>query len=119
MPNPYHLKTNIDRLWRHANSDAPAYRRLKSLDAIARELFAPTDRARLNYQRYLATDPYDVARHHLRDLYDRPGPMLLAGDGSLRLPLGEACPALDAGGRGEDPPAPTEQERTEEDDDPL
>ncbi|MYJ92244.1 MAG: hypothetical protein F4038_04235, partial [Chloroflexi bacterium] len=69
MPNPYHLKTNIDRLWRHANSDAPAYRRLKSLDAIARELFAHTERARLNYQRYLATDPYDVARHLLRDLY--------------------------------------------------
>jgi len=82
MPNPYHFRARIDRLWRHANSDAPAYRRLNALDKVVRELFAPNERARLNHQLYLATDPYDVARHHLRDLYDHicpgwedPGPV--------------------------------------------
>ncbi|MDE2894556.1 MAG: hypothetical protein OXN87_04050, partial [Chloroflexota bacterium] len=64
MPNPYHFKARIDRLWRHATSDAPAYRRLPSLNAVVRELFAPTAQARQNHQLYLATDPYDVARHH-------------------------------------------------------
>ncbi len=119
MPNPYHFRANIDRLWRQANSNVAAYRRLNALDMVVRELFAPNERARLNYQRYLATDPYDVARHLLRDLYDRPGPMILAGDGSLPLPLGEACPTLDAGGWGEDPPSLLEDETSEEDDDPL
>ena len=100
MPNPYHFRANIDRLWLEANSNAPAYRRLNALNKVVRELFAPTDRARLNYQLYLATDPYDVARHHLRDLYDGPGPMILAGEDSLPLSVAE-------------------EETTEEDDDPL
>ena len=121
MPNPFHFRANIDRLWRQANSDAPAYRRLNALDMVVRELFAPNERASLNYQRYLATDPYDVARHHLRDLYDHGDPLVPAGEASLRLhlPLGEACPALDAGGWGEGPLALTEEETTEEEDDPL
>ncbi|MXV80533.1 MAG: hypothetical protein F4007_07735 [Chloroflexi bacterium] len=89
MPNPYHLKANIDRLWRQANSNAPAYRRLNALDKVVRELFAHTERARLNYQLYLATDPFDVARHLLRDLYDRPGPMILAGEDSLPVSFAE------------------------------
>jgi len=113
MPNPYHFKAHIDRLWRHATSDAPGYRRLKSLDAITRELFAPNDRARLNHQNYLATDPYDVARHLLRDLYDHGDPLALSCEASLclPLPLGE--------GRGEGPPALPEEQPTEDDDDPL
>jgi len=120
MPNPYHFRARIDRLWRHANSDAPAYRRLKALDAVVRELFAPNDRALQNHQLYLATDPYDVARHHLRDLYDHTDPSDPAREATLSLPrpLGEACPALDAGGWGEGPPALEDEETNEEDDDP-
>ena len=111
MPNPYHFRANIDRLARYAHGPAPAYRRLDALDAIVREMYARTERARLNYQMYLATDPFDVARHLLRDLHDRcPVPP---------LPLGEACPALDAGGWGEGSPTPTEDEPPEEVDDPL
>jgi len=121
MPNPYHFKARIDRLWRHATSDAPAYRRLPSLNAVVRELFAPTAQARQNHQLYLATDPYDVARHHLRDLYDHGEPLTPACEGSLCLPLslGEACPALDAGGWGEGPTSLPEEETLDEDDDPL
>ena len=110
MPNPFHLHTNIDRLWRRSADHNPGYVRVAALDAIVRELYAPNDRARANYQLYLATDPFDVARHKLRDMYDR---------ASLPLPLGEAGPALDAGGWGEGSPAPDEEEPPSENDDPL
>ncbi|MXV79439.1 MAG: hypothetical protein F4X58_10620 [Chloroflexi bacterium] len=111
MTNPFHLRANIDRLWRRSGDHNPGYVRVAALDAIVRELYAPTDRARANQQLYLTTDPFDVARHKLRDLYDRPGPLL------PRLPPGEAGPALDAGGGGEG--LPEEEEQPEENDDPL
>ena len=105
MPNSFHFRARIDQLWRRANSNAPSYRRLNALDAIMREMFAPNDRARHHYQTYLATDPFDVARHKLRDLYDRPGSLCPP------LPLGE--------GWGEGSPASgPKDELTEEDDDP-
>ena len=119
-PNPFHFRASIDRLWRRANSNVPAYRRLNALDAVVRELFAPNDRARRNHRMYLATDPFDVARHLLRDLHDRPNSNLPpVSEASLPLPLGDACPALDAGGRGEGPPILTEEEPPIEDADPL
>ena len=111
MPNPYHFRARIDRLWRQSEAPNPGYIRLKALNAVVREMFAPTERARLNHEMYLATDPYDVARHQLRDLYDRPEPARSTSERSLRppLPLGE--------GWGEGPPG--EEESAEEDDDPL
>ena len=105
MPNQFHLRANIDRLWRRANGRQPSYIRLKALDAIVREIFAPNDRARANYQLYLATDPFDVARHKLRDLYDH------AGSLCPLLPLGE--------GWGEGSLTPEEEEHPDENDDPL
>ncbi len=132
MPNPYHYRAHIDRLWRAANSDIPAYKQLKALKALVREMFPPNPNAARNNRLYHATDPYDVARHLLRDLHDR------ADSLRLPLPLGEACPVLDTGGWGEGSPAqlkvapaqagaapaqagapPTEDEPPEEDDDPL
>ena len=108
MPNPYHYRAKIDRLWRRSGDHNPGYIRLKALDAIVRELFAPTERARLNYQMLLATDPYDVARHQLRDLYDRadlfPSPPASGG---------ERCHEVTEGG------SPQDEESSEEDDDPL
>ena len=100
--NPFRFRARIDQLWRTSAGNRPGYIRLKALNTVMRELFAPTPRAQANYALYLATDPFDVARHKLRDLYDR----------SLRppLPLGE--------GWGEDPRS-TEDEPSDEDDDPL
>ena len=114
MPNPFHFRASIDRLWRTANGNAPAHRRLNALDAVVRELFAPNDRARRNHLMYLATDPFDVARHLLRNLHDRPGPVL--PDGLLLC----SPPAL----RGEMPqaeggPPLADDVQLEEDDDPL
>ena len=41
MPNPFHFRANIDRLWRRAdNRRHRGYIRVKALDAIVRELFA-------------------------------------------------------------------------------
>ena len=123
MPNQFHLRAKIDRLWRRSEAHNPGYIRLAALDAIVCELHAPNDRARANYRLYLATDPYDLARHKLRDLYDQPNKVVPAkagaqSEGALDSPLppGEACPALDAGGRGEGPP---EEQEPPEDDDPL
>ena len=119
MPNPYHFRAKIDRLWRRSADHNPGYIRLKALSTIIREVFAPTERARLNQELYFATNPYDVARHHLRDLYDR-------ADALQTSPLGGACPALDAGGaphscgaEGASPDRCGEEESPEEDDDPL
>ena len=116
MPNPYHYRAKIDRLWRRSGDHNPGYIRLKALNAIVRELFAPTERARLNQELYFATDPYDVARHQLRDLYDRasPSPSPPASGGGRCH--GVACSALDAGTEGGSPQG---EESPEEDDDPL
>ena len=112
MPNPYHFRAKVDRLWQCANSNARGYKKLKALNTLVREMYGPSERAQRNHQMYLATDPYDVARHHLRDLYDRADPTRFTSEISLRppLPLGE--------GWGEGPPTP-EEESPEEDDDPL
>ena len=117
MPNRYHFRARIDRLVQQGFGNGPGYLRVKALDTLVRELHAPNDRARANYQLYLATDPYDVARHKLRDLYDQPHRVAPAqagapSDASLLppLPLGE--------GWGEGSPAPAEA-TPEEDDDPL
>ncbi len=108
MPNPYHLRARIDRLWRRSGDHNPGYIRIKALNAIVHELFAPNDRARQNHQLYLATDPYDVARHHLRDLYDHVSP---AWEDPAPVPT-EVAPAQ-AGA------APPDDESSDEDDDPL
>ena len=112
MPNPYHFRARIDRLRRRSADHNPGYIRLKALNAIIREVFAPTERARLNLEMYRTTNPYDVARHHLRDLYDHADPTRSTSEASFcpPLPLGE--------GWGEGPPTP-EEESPEEDDDPL
>ena len=100
MRNQFHYRARIDRLWRRANGPHPGHVQLSALRTIVQELFTPNERARLNYQMYLATDPYDVARHHLRDLYDQP--------------TTEVAPAQ-AGAAA----AVLEDEPSEQDDDPL
>ena len=72
MPNQFNLRARMDNLWRQSGDHNPGYIRLRALGAIVRELYAPTEQARLNQQLCFATDPYDVARHKLRDLYDGP-----------------------------------------------
>ncbi len=108
MPNPYHYRAHIDRLWRQANSDIPAYKQLKALKALVREMFPPNPNAARNNRLYHSTDPYDVARHLLRDLYDRDSESL-----SPPASSGGRCHGVTEGG------APQAHEPPEEDDDPL
>ncbi|MDE2966808.1 MAG: hypothetical protein OXS30_04875 [Chloroflexota bacterium] len=98
MPNQFNLRARMDHLWRQSADHNPGYIRLRALGAIVRELYAPTEQARLNQQLCFATDPYDVPRHKLRDLYDREAP---------------SVPAPERG------PVPSGDELPEEDDDPL
>ena len=72
MPNPFHFRAKIDRLWRRADDRRHrGYLRVRALDAIVRELFARNNpSAQANYAMYLTTDPFDVARHKLRHLHD-------------------------------------------------
>ncbi len=108
MPNPYHFRARMDRLWQCANSNARGYRKLKALNTIVREMYAPTERARQNHRMWLATDPYEVARHLLRDLHDRadlfPSPPASGGG---------TCPV------GTEEGSPQDEESPDEDDDPL
>ncbi len=102
--NPFRYRARIERLWRQSNDHNPAYVRLKALNTVIRELFAPNPAAQANYALYLATDPFDVARHKLRDLYDSPLPPPTGGG---------RCPVGTEGG------LPTEDQLPDEDDDPL
>ena len=102
MPNPYHYRARIDRLWRTANSDAPAYKQLKALKTLVREMFPPNPNAGRNYALYHTTDPYDVARHLLRDLHSISSPASSGG----------RCLVETEGG------SPPEDQPPEEDDDP-
>ena len=122
--NHFHYRARIDHLWRRCGDRNPGYIRMKALKTVLRELFARTPQSDRNYQLYLATDPFDVARHKLRDLYDHASPAL-----RTPLPLGERrgedpaaspCLPLPLGeGWGEGPAALEEEQPTDEDADPL
>ena len=112
MPNPFHFRANIDRLWRRADDRRHrGYLRVKALDAIVRELFARNNpSAQANHAMYLATDPYDVARHKLRHLYDL---------SPVPTPEASLCPPLPLGEGWGEGSLLQEEEPPEEDDDPL
>ena len=109
MPNPYHFRAKIDRLWQCANSNARGYKKLKALDTLVREMYGPSERAQRNHRMYYATDPYEVARHLLRDLYDQLHPAALlqpqVAAASEAVEAVEAAEAEEEGGseESEDP----------------
>ena len=125
MPNPYHYRAHIDRLTRLTEGSNPGYIRLRAVIALLRELSPANPRSAANNRLLHSVDPFDLARHKLRDLYDH----------TQTSPLGGACPAPDAGGAphacGAEGAAPaqseaasgsptlTEDDSSEEDDDPL
>ena len=122
MPNPFHYRARIDRLWRRSEPHNPGYIRLKALNTIVRELIVPTPRAQSNYQMYLITSPYDVARHKLRDLYDHTDALETSPlGGGAPHPCGAegAAPAPTAVAPAQAGATLTEEESPEEDDDPL
>jgi hypothetical protein len=98
MPNPFHYRATIDRHCRLAAPSNPGYVRLRSLKVLANELAPDNPRSDLIQHMLQVAEPYEFARHKLRDLYDHAAlPPLASGEG----------------------PSPQEDEPTEEDDDPL
>ena len=107
--NPFRYRTTIDRLARLAERPNPAHVRVSAAGTLVKEL-SPINPRRDLVQRLLEfANPYEHARHKLRDLYDQTP---LPSEGALYppLPLGE--------GRGGNP-LPTEDDLPAEDDDPL
>ena len=105
--NPFRYRARIEQIWRQTTEHTPSHIRIKALDAITRELFAPNPRAQANYALFLATDPFDVARHKLRDLYDSISPPASVGSALPPSPDGGRCLVETEGGL------------PDEDDDPL
>ena len=101
MPNPFYYRSVLNNLARRADAPYPPHVRVAAACALARELTPGTERARLAQQMLAAANPYEHARHLLRDLYDR-------GD-SLSLPSFDAA----------DPTTTQQDDAAEEDDDPL
>lgn len=101
MPNPFHYRAVLNRLARLSDAPNPAHVQLAAAGALAKELTPGTDRAELAQRMLHDANPFEFARHQLRDLYDGPGPL---------------CPVL------ADAPDATrleEEETLDEDDDPL
>ena len=123
--NPFHYRATIDRLARLAAKPNPSYVRVHAACALANELSPANPRRDLIRRMLEIANPVEHARHKLRDLYDRAPIPDLFGDplGSLRLPLplGESslCPPLPLGEGWGEGPRPTDDEPTEEDNDPL
>lgn len=72
MPNPYHFQATIQRLTRLSEPANPAHVRLKATCALIRELSPSNPRHELNMRMLQAVNPFEFARHKLRDLYDGP-----------------------------------------------
>ena len=102
MPNPFHLANAVQRLGRLTDRAQPPHVRLQAASALV-DALSPANPRHDDIKRMLQeANPFQLARHKLRDLYDRPD--------SLRppLPLGE--------GWGEG--SPEEDVPLEDDDDP-
>ena len=103
MPNPFHYRTVVNRLWRIATGPQPGYIRLRALDKLAPDFTPGHPRFAIAQQMLRDVDPYEYAPHLLRDLYDRAEPT---------APASEASPAPARG------PVPLDDELPEDDDDP-
>lgn len=101
MPTPLHYRATVHRLACLADASNPAYISVAAAGALARLLSPANPRHRIIQQMLQAADSFELARHKLRDLYDR----------EPAVPTSEQTPAGDA--RIE------EEEPSEEDDDPL
>ena len=101
MPTPLHYRATVHRLACLADPSRPAYIAVAAAGALARVLSPANPRHRIIQQMLQAADAFELARHKLRDLYDR----------EPAVPASEHGLSCDA--RIE------EEELSEEDDDPL
>ncbi len=75
MPNPFHYANTLYRLARLSDPDHPGHVRVRAAITLAIEL-SPANPRRALVQRLLQeANPFALAQHKLRDLYDRPEPL--------------------------------------------
>ena len=101
MPNPFFFRAAMNRLSRLAGAQNPPAVRLAATVRLARVLMTDTPRARLAQQLLQQANPFEFARHKLRELYDR-----------ADSPYPEPCGGADA-------PRLEEEEPLDEAEDPL
>lgn len=75
MPNPFHYRSVLNQLARLAEAPNPAHVRVAAAASLATELAPGTARARVAQRMLQVANPFEFARHQLRDLYDGPGPL--------------------------------------------
>ena len=77
MPNPFHYRAVLNKLARCADAPYPPRVQVAAAITLAGELTPGTPRAQLARQMLLQANPYEDARHKLRDLFDRAAPLSL------------------------------------------
>ena len=102
--NPFRYRATIDRLARLAERPNPAHVRVSAAGALVAELSPINPRRDLVRRLLEFANPFEHARHKLRDLYDSPSPPASGGG---------RCHGVTEGG------LPTEDALPTEDDDPL
>ena len=107
--NPFRYRATIDRLARLAERPNPAHVRVSAAGALVKELSPINPRRELVHRLLDFANPFEHARHKLRDLYEQTP---LASEGTL-------CPPLPPGEGWAEGPLPTEDDLPAENDDPL
>ena len=74
MPNAFHYRATLHRLAALADSSDP-HVCVSAAGVLARELSPANPRRPLVQQLLREADPYEFARHRLRDLYDGADPL--------------------------------------------
>ena len=95
MPNPYRYRSVLNRLARLTDASHPAHVRVDAAVTLAKELSPANPRCDLIRQMLQAVDPYEFARHSLRDLYDRAVPLVHEQSAESAQPPEEAAPEED------------------------
>ena len=76
MPNPFHFRSALNQLARLAAESYPAHIRFRAASALVSELSPANPQHELVQRMLQATNPYEFARHQLRDLYDNAHPTI-------------------------------------------
>ncbi len=106
MPTAIYYRAFVNRLAHLADARNPAHICVTAAGLMVRELSPANPRRELVQRLLREADPFELARHKLRDLYDRTDPT---------VPAAEETPVS----APEQGPIAQEQEALEEEDDPL
>jgi hypothetical protein len=76
MPNPFHYRSSLQRLVRLTEAPNSSRVRLSAAITLANELRPGTPQGRLAERMLQVANPFEFARHKLRDLYDGTDPLV-------------------------------------------